>query len=319
MHGYRLFTPAAVAAAALFGGCVMQHVPPNPLDRRDLPTEASSGIIVSSHGHQAGGFKAAWKENGRVYILSEATRLGPREESPFGIHPTDGMLTVLSISPEQYDRIWWTVYNHNLWYLGEDAGIIDSEITFRTFAYHQVLLWNDEKGGRRFRRGTHIQSTNSPIFRDTRVKMWDQGLELLDRFFRGADSGRPAYLIREDGKVHEIPVEPASEVVLSAELKDARPQRRAAAAALLGDLGATNDLRAGLEALLDVLDAGEKDDNVRRYMIWAVGNLYPRFTELVDKRTAGMADKVSAEQLRNHLTREYPESVLRLGSATEKK
>ena len=115
------------------GGCIfVQKPPPNPYDRGSLPATAASGIILDVRGYQAEGLRSVWKESGRVYLLSEQTRIGPRGVTPFGNRPTDRLVTVQDVSDDAYRENWHNVNNFNLWWLPNwNVGSLMSEVTSR--------------------------------------------------------------------------------------------------------------------------------------------------------------------------------------------
>jgi hypothetical protein len=304
---------------ATTGGCFVQRPPPNPYDRTDLPVAADSGIILSTHGYQAAGLAAAWREGEHVYRLNEDTRIGPAEGTPFGIRPTDPLLTVQEIPYDTYREAWHFVNLNNLWVMFFEIGILDSEITYSTFRYHQLFLYYSEEGQNRTHKGQLGHSLNSPIIRDHVVRKWEQGLEYLDRFLRSG-GGRPVYLIREpDGARKAIPVTPDSRNELIVELRHPAPERRAAAAVLLGWMAGGGDTTA-LDALILGLDVGEPAPRTRFFLSWGASQFYGvgNLDLYIRDKLAAMRNREAAEELRRFLVQRIPGAVLLLGGLEER-
>lgn len=297
------------------GGCITQKPSPNPFQRSDLPPEARSGFVMQTHGYQADGLKAAWREGDRTFVLTDRTRIGPRDGTPFGNRPNDPIITVVEADPGDYHDAWHQANNHNLWLLPVwDYGILQTEAVYASYRFYHVMLFWNEAGEGRLHKGELSQGQNSNILRDHFVRGWDQGLEYLERFVSGREN-RPVYLLREpDGTRHAIAIEPASEPVLVKELRVPQPERRAAAAVLLGHLSGAGK-PGGLEALFAALELGEPDGRAREFVFWAVTQYFGvgNYDTVIAERVATMVDRRTAEDLRQYIIRANPGSVLLLG------
>jgi hypothetical protein len=317
--------PALLAAALSAGGCILQRPQPNPLCRADLPAGAESGLLVLAHGYKAGGLRAVWKEAGHVFLLSEQTRLGsggPGGVTPFGEQPSDELTVVQDVEPYDYHQLWHKVNNHNLWILPPEIGILDSNPVYATFGYDDVLLWYNEGGQNWLHTGQLAYSANSEIIRADIVRMYQQGLEYIDRFFRNR-AGDPAtrvWIIREPDKAPRyLTLDAEGEPAVLAELKCGKPERRAAAAVVVAEMSGAGS-RAALDALFEALDAPEINTRVQAYMFdavarfWAVGNL----DTVIERKIGRMANREIAERLRRYLVDRIPGSGLILGARDER-